>query len=158
MLVRRTFSPVDLDRTFQQLVNSFSTPATTVTRRSPAVTATTQQGTVTLTVDLPGVPAEAVSVEVAGRTLTIKAELDGQSWERSVRIGAQYDVDTVAANYADGRLTVTASSAPAPAVRKVAVTVGAPAAVTAESSESAGTTEATTVVSEVTEASEPAEG
>lgn len=152
MLVRRTFSPVDLDRTFQQLVNSFSSSSPAVsTRRSPAVTATTAQGTLTLTVDLPGVPAEAVAVEVSGRTLTVKAELDGQSWERSVRLGAEYDVDSVAANYADGRLTVTAGSAPAPAVRKVALSVGAPAAVAASTEAAPTEVEAVEVTSEVTE-------
>jgi HSP20 family molecular chaperone IbpA len=156
MLVRRTFSPVDLDRTFQQLVNSFGTSAasTVPARRSPAVTATTEQGTVTLTVDLPGVPAEAVGVEVSGRTLTVSAQLDGQAWQRSVRLGAQYDVDSVSANYADGRLTVTASSATAPAVRKVAVSVGAPAAVAASAEAPATEAEAVEVTTEVTEPTE----
>jgi HSP20 family molecular chaperone IbpA len=130
MLVRRSFTPVDqafagsFDRTFQQLVNGFYTSSA---RRSPVVQATTDEGSVILTVDLPGVPAEAIDVQVAGRTLTLKAEHDGLSWERSTRLGTQFDLDSVVANYANGRLTVTVSTAPEPEARKVAVTVGAPA-------------------------------
>lgn len=153
MLVRRTFSPVDpfagsFDRTFQQLVNGFYTSSA---RRAPVVHATSDEHTLTLTVDLPGVPAEAVDVQVSGRTLTLKAEHEGLSWERSTRLGTQFDLDSVAANYANGRLTVTVGSAPEPEARKVSISVGAPAVESVEAGEAA---QVTSEVTEVTSASE----
>jgi HSP20 family molecular chaperone IbpA len=124
MLVRRPLSPLDLssaafDRTFQQLVAGLATPSTR--RTGPAVRATTSEGALTLTVDLPGVPAEAVGVEVADRTLTISAELDGSRWSSSTRLGGEFDLDSITATHVDGRLTVTVSAAPAPTARKIAV-------------------------------------
>ncbi len=114
MLVRRPvtaldFSTAAFDRSFQQLVNSFSAPS--YRRGGPVVRWSTAEGTLTLTVDLPGVPAEGVGVEVSGRTLTLKAEHGGATWSRSTRLGTEYDLDTVAATYVDGRLTVTVTSA-----------------------------------------------
>ena len=124
MLVRRSLSPFDLssaafDRTFQQLVAGFGAPSD---RTGPVVRASSTEGTLTLTVDLPGVPAEAIGVEVADRTLTLTADHDGSKWSRSTRLGSQYDLDSVTATYVDGRLTVTVGTAPAPAARKIAVT------------------------------------
>ncbi len=51
------------------------------------------EGTLIFSVDLPGVPAEAIGVEVADRTLTVRADHDGFSWSRSTRLGSQYDLD-----------------------------------------------------------------
>lgn len=155
MLVRRTAFPADpftasFDRTFQQLVNGFYTSSA---RRAPVVHATSDEHSITLTVDLPGVPAEAVDVQVSGRTLTLKAEHDDLSWERSTRLGAQFDLDSIAANYANGRLTVTVSAAPEPEPRKVAITVGTPAVEPAEAAVvETGEAEPVAVTSEVTEA------
>lgn len=144
MLVRRPVSAVDFstaafDRSFQQLVNSFGAPA--YRRTGPAVRWSAADGTLTLTVDLPGVPAEAIAVEVSGRTLTLKAEHDGASWSRSTRVGAEYDLGTVAASYVNGRLTVTVGSAPAPEVRQIAVSTTAPTAEVVEAVEATSTDE-----------------
>lgn len=126
MLVRRrTFSPLDVysqtafDRAFQQLTSSFFSTSSPV--RMPVVNATRSGDSVILTVDLPGVPADAVDVEVSGRTLTLRAEHTDLSWERSVRLGSELDPESIDANYVDGRLTVTIGSAAAPAARKITV-------------------------------------
>lgn len=139
MLVRRpvtTFdlSPAAFDRTFQQLVAGLTAPS--ARRTGPVVRASSSDGTLTLTVDLPGVPAEAVGVEVTDRTLTLQAEHDGFRWSRSTRLGSQYDLDAVSANYVDGRLTVTVGPAPAPEARKIAVSTTAPVVQAVEAGES----------------------
>lgn len=122
MLVRRSFSPslsqAAFDRTFQQLVAGLGTP----TFRGPAVHATREGGALTLTVDLPGVPAEAIDVEVAGRELTLQVDHEGSSWSRTMRLGPEYDLDAVRAEHVNGRLTVTVGPTPAAEVRKVAIT------------------------------------
>jgi HSP20 family molecular chaperone IbpA len=138
MLVRRPVTPFDLspaafDRTFQQLVAGLSTPS--ARRTGPVVRASSSEGTLTLTVDLPGVPAEAVGVEVAERTLTLTANHDGFSWSRSTRLGSQYDLESVTANHVDGRLTVTVAAAPSPQARKIAVSTTAPAVPAVEAGE-----------------------
>ena len=110
------------DRAFDQLVGSFFD-----NRRSagPVVDATWQGDTYVLTVDLPGVPADRVGVEVSGTVLTLSAVTDtaGQhtEWRRSVRLGGRLDPEKVEASHVDGRLTVRIGSVDAPTARKVEI-------------------------------------
>ena len=120
MLVRTR--PSTFDRTFDQLSRSFFTPA----HRTPVVDAAWTDGSLTLTVDLPGTPAEALDVSVADRDLTIKVATDNSSWQRTVRIGTALDADQVVATYVDGRLTVTV--APAATAQPRRIEVATPAA------------------------------
>ncbi len=127
MLVRnRPYRPAfdrSFDRAFEQLTSSFFSPA----RRSPVVDASWQDGTLVLSVDLPGTPADHVGVSVAGRTLTLSVTSDDSSWERSLRLGAALDPEQVSATYADGRLTVTVGAAADAARRQIEITTSAPA-------------------------------
>lgn len=106
------------DRAFDQLVGSFFE-----TRRSagPVVDASWQGDTYVLTVDLPGVPASAVGVEVAGQTLTLSATTDQLTWQRAVRLGGRLDPDKVEASHVDGRLTVRIGTVDAPSARRVEI-------------------------------------
>jgi HSP20 family protein len=109
------------DRAFDQLVGSFfeRRPA------GPVVDAAWQGDTYVLTVDLPGVPASNVAVEVSGTLLTLSAVTDhaGQhtEWRRSVRLGGRLDPEKVEASHVDGRLTVRIGSFDAPTARKVEI-------------------------------------
>jgi HSP20 family protein len=113
-------SPFDrsVDRAFDQLVGSFFE-----SRRAagPVVDASWQGGTYVLTVDLPGVPATAVDVSVAGTTLTLTVATDSLEWQRSVRLGGRLDPDKVEASHVDGRLTVRIGTVDAPTARKVEI-------------------------------------
>ncbi len=127
MLVRtRPFNPA-LDRAFDQLTSSFLTGARrseshrSLARRTPAVDAAWHDGSLVLTVDLPGTPADAVGVGVAGRTLTVSVNAPDTSWERSVRLGAALDPEQVSANYVDGRLTVTVAPVASAEPRSIAI-------------------------------------
>jgi HSP20 family protein len=104
----RSYDP--FDRAFQQLTADFFTPSSFSRRTSPTVDAEWHDGLLELTVDLPGVPKEAVSVEVADRTLTLSVEHTAKGetlrWSRSLQLGSSLDADAVSAHYADGRLTV----------------------------------------------------
>ena len=124
------------DRAFEQLTQSFFEPR----RRLPAVDASWIDGSLVLTADLPGVPSEAVSVDVAGRALTISVRTDALQWERTVQLGTSVDPDKVSARHVDGRLTVTVGAVDAPEVRTVAIdtTPTAPAIESASTDESAG--------------------
>ncbi|MET0145601.1 MAG: Hsp20 family protein [Ilumatobacteraceae bacterium] len=110
MLARtRPFNPAfdrRVDRAFDELTSSFVAS----TRRTPVVDATWRDGSLVLTVDLPGTPGDAIAVAVAGRTLTLSVTTPAQTWERSVRLGATLDADAVSASYLDGRLTVTVAA------------------------------------------------
>lgn len=131
MLVRtRPFNPVldrRVDRAFDQLAGSFLT-----TRRSPTVDATWRDGSLVLTVDLPGTPADAVGISVAGRTLTLSTKTDELTWDRSVRLGAALDPEQVSASYLDGRLTVTVAAAAAAEARRVEISTTPAAAIDVE--------------------------
>ena len=122
MLIRtRPFNPVldrRIDRAFDQLTSSLLAP----TRRTPVVDAAWDDGSLVLTVDLPGVPADAVDVAVAGRTLSLSAQTADHSWERSLRLGAALDPEQVTATYADGRLTVTVGAAASAERRRIEIT------------------------------------
>lgn len=133
MTVVRYARPVDnLDRIFDQLTSSWFSGAQTRRTATPTVSADVRDGALQVYVDLPGVPREAVSVEVADRALTIKVDHSTErsqlQWARSLRIDRSLDADAVAASYADGRLTVTVPAAPKPEPRVVNVEIGAPAA------------------------------
>jgi len=135
MIVRhRTYPPTtnraftrpadhSFDRAFEQLTSSFFD-----TRRSnaPVLDGAWADDEYVLTVDLPGVPAEAVTVEVTGATLTLAATTDSLEWERSVRLGGRLDPDQVNARHVDGRLTVRIGVIAEPEARSVAIDTTAP--------------------------------
>ena len=72
----------------------------------PIVTSAWEDGALKLTVDLPGIPRDAVDVSVAGRVLSVAVKTDTLSWQRRLTLGASLDPEQVTAQYADGRLTV----------------------------------------------------
>lgn len=120
MLTVRTVPQFDrsLDRAFDQLVGSFFE-----NRRAagPVVDASWQGDRYVLTVDLPGVPASAVGVDVAGQTLTLSATTDQIAWQRSIRLGGRLDPEKVEASHVDGRLTVRIGTVDAPTARRVEI-------------------------------------
>lgn len=128
LIVRNPRSFDSFDRMFDQLTSSmFTSPAT---RRSaaPHVQADWHEGSLVLTVDLPGVPRDAVSVEVAERGLTIAVEHSSNRgdlrWSRTLQLGGSLDAEAVSAQYADGRLTVTVPPAAKPEPRRIAIQSG----------------------------------
>lgn len=108
------------DRTFEQLTQSFFEPF----RRLPAVDSSSVDGSLVLSVDLPGVPSEAVNIEVAGRSLTIGVHTDELQWERTVQLGTSVDPEKVSARHVDGRLTVTVGAVDTPPTRTIAIDTG----------------------------------
>jgi HSP20 family protein len=125
MIITRSPRPLDsFDRTFQQLAGSFFTPPSN-RRMGPALEGTWRDDTLVLTVDMPGVPREAVSVDVVDRKLTVAVhhEADGEqlAWSRTVQLGGTLDLDRVSARYADGRLTVTVPPTPSAEPRRIAI-------------------------------------
>lgn len=146
MIVQRPFvvpgrPAASFDRAFAQLTRDLFAPA----RRTPVVDAGWTDGTLVLTVDLPGTPAEAVGVEVADGTLTISvraAEFGDQPWLRSIRLGSSLDAEKAAARYVDGRLTVTVPESAAPAARALSIdTTPAPPGATVPTAVEATSTE-----------------
>ncbi len=126
MIVRhRSASPAfDLDRTFEQLANSFfdqRRPA------GPVVDGTWVDDEYVLRVDLPGVPASAVDVAVTGTTLTIDVDHDGFTWNRTLRLGNALSADKVSAHHVDGRLTVRIGKHDQPEARSIEISTSAPA-------------------------------
>jgi HSP20 family protein len=120
------------DRAFEQLTSSFFD-----TRRSagPVTDGAWKDDQYVLTVDLPGVPAEAVSVEVTGDQLVLEARTDEMQWQRSLRLGGRLDPEKVSAHHVDGRLTVRIGTHDEPEARKIAIATTPPqAAIEAESS------------------------
>ena len=130
MLVRHhTTAPTfdrSIDRAFEQLTNSFFE-----TRRTtgPTVDGRWDDNEYVITVDLPGVPASAVTVEVTGTTLALAAETDSLTWHRSLRLGGRLDPEKVAARHLDGRLTVRIGTVDEPEARTVSIETAAPEAI-----------------------------
>jgi HSP20 family molecular chaperone IbpA len=105
------------DRTFEQLTSSLFAPV----RRSPEVVASWDGDTMVLTVDLPGVAPEQVSVETSGQNLTLAAETDTIQWTRTLQIASALDLDKIEAHYLHGRLTVRIGAVDAPETRRIPV-------------------------------------
>lgn len=122
MLVRHRYPTAaydrSIDRAFEQLTNSFFD-----TRRStgPVVDGAWNDDEYVLTVDLPGVPADAVTVEVTGETLSLGASTDTLTWQRSLRLGGRLDADKVTARHVDGRLTVRIGTVDEPEARSITI-------------------------------------
>jgi HSP20 family molecular chaperone IbpA len=129
MIVRQRPTPntfdTGFDRAFEQLTNSFFE-----TRRShtgPVVDGSWSDEEYVLTIDLPGVPASAVDVEVSGTTLTLSVATDELTWKRSLRLGGRLSPDKVTAHHVDGRLTVRIGSFDEPEARSIEISTAAPA-------------------------------
>lgn len=118
----------NFDTAFEQLTNSL------FSRRQfgPVVDGAWKDDQYVLTVDLPGVPADAVTVEVTGNVLELGVTTDQLQWSRSVTLGSRLDPEKVSANHVDGRLTVRVGTFDAPAARRIEIdTTPAPAAIEA---------------------------
>jgi HSP20 family protein len=134
MLVRTT-SPFRLrpwatfDRTFDDLVDSYFRPSGTGSGvTTPVVSSTWAEDSLELTIDLPGIPRDAVDVSVAGRVLTVAVKTDSLSWKRSLTLGASLDPEQVTAEYADGRLTIAVGKVAVAQARRIEIaTASAPA-------------------------------
>jgi HSP20 family molecular chaperone IbpA len=111
------------DRAFEQLTDSFFDTSRTT---GPVIDGAWVDHRYVLTVDLPGVPAEAVTVEVTGTTLTLGATTDSLNWKRSVRLGGRLDPEKVDARHVDGRLTVRIGTIDEPEARTIAIDTSAP--------------------------------
>ena len=126
MIVRhRPVSPAfDLDRAFEQLTTSFFD-----TRRpaGPVLDGAWSDDEYVLTVDLPGIPADAVDVSVRGTTLSVGVDHDGFTWSRSLRLGGRLSPDKVTARHLDGRLTVRVGVVDEPEARQIEIATVAPA-------------------------------
>ena len=93
-----------------------------------------------LTVDVPGVPEDAIELTVADRVLTIAAERrqpaeqEGERWAlrershgrwtRSVRLGTALDPEKVTAAYTDGVLTIMVPASASASPRKISIAKG----------------------------------
>ncbi len=118
-----TVHTTSFDRAFDQIARSFIDSRAT----APLVKGAWRDDTYVITVDLPGVPASDVTVDVTGTVLSLGARIDGRDWSRSIRLGSQLDPESVAAHHLDGRLTVRISAYAAPTARSITVSTEAPA-------------------------------
>jgi HSP20 family protein len=108
------------DRRFDGLVDSFFRPSR-LSPAAPAVASTWEDGALKLTVDLPGIPQEAVDVSVSGRALSISVKTDTRSWQRTLSLGSGLDPEQISAHYADGRLTVVVAPVPEVQPRRIEI-------------------------------------
>lgn len=134
-------------REFDRMSESFSRPAP-----SMPMDAVRRGDTVVAWLDLPGVDADSIDLEVERNVVTVKAERRYQSVEndqalarerthgtfsRQLLLGDSLDADAIDATYADGVLELTVPVSEKAKPRKVAVAAGGDAeAIEAESTES----------------------
>ena len=126
MMVRYTTPDLDrsVDRIFRQMTADWFDRGRTL---GPVVHGSWGEDDYTLTVDLPGIPAGDVSVEVAGRTLTISASHDGAEWQRSLKLPNRLDPEQVTGNHVAGRLTIRIGVVASPEARSIEISTEAPA-------------------------------
>jgi HSP20 family protein len=115
------YSPTHFDRAFDRAFARLATLSTPRPAFGPSVKGGWSDDGYELTVDLPGVPENAVGVSVAGRTLSIDVSTDDLTWSRRVRLPQTLDPEQVTARYLDGRLTVTVGKTPAPEARVITI-------------------------------------
>ena len=134
-------------RDLNRMSESFSRPSP-----SMPMDAVRRGDTVVAWLDLPGVDADSIDLEVERNVVTVKAERRYQSVEndqalarerthgtfsRQLLLGDSLDADAIDATYADGVLELTVPVSEKAKPRKVAVAAGGDAeAIEAESTES----------------------
>lgn len=121
----------DIDRTFDEIVGRTGSPA-------PALPfdAVRRGDSVVVSVDLPGVPADAIDLTVERNVLTLRAERHAEhregdevlaserrfgSFTRQLFLGDNLDTSTISADHRDGVLTITIPVAETAKPRKVSV-------------------------------------
>lgn len=80
---------------------------------------------VEVSLDVPGVKPEQITVSAEGRTLKVEVAREGRgSFSRQYTIGSKYDISQVQARLDLGVLTLTLPKAPEAQPRQVPVTIG----------------------------------
>jgi HSP20 family protein len=121
----------DIDRTVEEVMGRVNSPAPALpfdaVRRGEAVV---------VSVDLPGVAADAIDLTVERNVLTLRAERHAErrdddevlaserrfgSFTRQIFLGDNLDTSTISADHRDGVLTITIPVAETAKPRKVAV-------------------------------------
>ena len=87
---------------------------------TPVAGTTDDEGNFTFSLDVPGIPAEAISCELLEDLLTVKGAHEGRSLDRSYRVNAE----EVSAQYANGVLKLTLKATPKQKPLQIPVTAG----------------------------------
>jgi HSP20 family protein len=101
----------DIDRLFNQFWNDL--PARTAAGQSPTFQVNSTEDGWRVDVPLPGIDPQHVNLEVAGTTLTIRAEEPGENGERALRYEQSFtvpqflDLEKITASHKHGMLRLT---------------------------------------------------
>lgn len=101
----------EVDRLFNQFWNDL--PTRTAAGQSPSFQVNTSDDGWRVDIPLPGVDPTNVNLEVAGTTLTIRAEEPGENGERALRYEQSFtipqflDLDKITASHKHGMLRLT---------------------------------------------------
>jgi HSP20 family protein len=101
----------DIDRLFNQFWNDL--PARTAAGQSPSFQVNSSDDGWRVDVPLPGIDPQHINLEVAGTTLTIRAEEPGENGERALRYEQSFtvpqflDLEKVTASHKHGMLRLT---------------------------------------------------
>ncbi|WEU40686.1 MAG: Hsp20 family protein [Candidatus Odinarchaeum yellowstonii] len=67
-----------------------------------------EKGTVTITVEVPGVDKQDITVKVAGENIRIKGSTKGREFEKVIPLNSEVDKESIKATYKNGILEITA--------------------------------------------------
>jgi HSP20 family protein len=101
----------DIDRLFNQFWNDL--PTRTAAGQSPSFQVNSTEDGWRVDVPLPGIDPQHVNLEVAGTTLTIRAEEPGENGERALRYEQSFtvpqflDLEKITASHKHGMLRLT---------------------------------------------------
>jgi HSP20 family protein len=101
----------EVDRLFNQFWNDL--PTRTAAGQSPSFQVNTTDESWHVDVPLPGIDPQNVNLEVAGTTLTIRAEQPGENGERALRYEQSFtvpqflDLEKITASHKHGMLRLT---------------------------------------------------
>lgn len=82
---------------------------------------TSDDNSLTLTVDLPGVKKEDLQVEATGQTITVKAKRGEEDYSTTYKISKEYDSSQVDAHLDDGVLTLKFNRAKSADVKRIVI-------------------------------------
>lgn len=117
-------------RELDSLFDDFFTPARQTWREgnvlwSPKSDIIEEDEHYLVSIETPGVPKDAIKIEVADNTVTISGERRDQKFQRSFSLPAGVDVEKIAADYRDGVLQLMIPKAESAKPRQIKIGSGA---------------------------------
>ena len=112
----------NFDELFEDLFSVFDSDIFTARSRRRVLGKSDADGNLSFSLDVPGIPPEALSVEIHEGILAVEGQHEGRKVRKHYTVGGRWSTEDVTAKYAYGVLTLTLGASPDRKPTKIPVT------------------------------------